>query len=198
MKLDFSEYGKDEENREAVKKALEEKNELFREIVELYDNVRKEERGPGMIIVAPLERMPSSKIKAVIESVIDREIETAAYPVVVEPLKTIYHELHQIKGTAGRKFKISDETREYLSKHPEIKLYRAKVREEWFVRRSLRDEISEKNYYLFDTDEKELGSRIQERQEYIHLSRYTPVRFIHIDVLETEELDLKRLDELVD
>ncbi|MBW2981538.1 hypothetical protein KY343_01530 [Candidatus Woesearchaeota archaeon] len=201
MKLDFSEYGKDRENRDAVKERLMENNGLFKDIVGLYEEVKADEKGPHMIIVTPLERMPSSRINAIIDNVIDQEIESAEYPespVVVEPLRTIYQELHQIKGTARCEFKISDKTRKYLENHPEVKLYRVKAKEKWSIRREF-PEDHEKEFYIFESDESSIRGRIQDRQNYIHASSpTTPVRHISIDILEVEQLDLKSLDSLME
>ncbi|MBW2966716.1 hypothetical protein KY342_06455 [Candidatus Woesearchaeota archaeon] len=187
MELDFSEYGKDEENRESIKERLEEKNFVFKIIVEEYEKALR--NNPAL----------SESLKNVIDDSIDREVESKDEP-FVEPLKTIYDELHQIKGGIRREFQINDETRKYLSRHSEVKLYRVKVKEMWHIRRAP-EEVHECNFYLFDIseDKYDLKKRIQDRQRYIHLSNHcTPVRNITVDVLEVEQLDLKCLDDLVE
>lgn len=186
MRLDFTEYGKEEENRELIKRSLKEKNKVFAYLLELYEEAVKND-----------DKTKAESLKGVIDGSIDRNVEEDEGP-FAEPLATIYDELHKIKGTARCEFKISGETKKYLENHPEVRLYKVKVKETWTIRRS-NDEVSSPTYYLFEKDDKEIKRRIERRQNYIHASsHYTPVRHISIEVLELEHLSLKSLDHLIE
>jgi len=190
MILNFTEYGKERITKKQAEGSLYFGNHLFREIFRLHKNILKSEKEDGLSI--------ANKIKKILEDNIEKYIEMRGIP-YVEPLKTIYDELHQIKGGTKRKLSINSETKKYLDNHPEIRLYEVKVKERWVIRRALSDEVHNPTYYLFEKDEKEIQKRIERNQNCIHTSNhYTPVRYIHIEVLNMEHLDLKCLDDLVE
>ena len=101
-----------------------------------------------------------------------------------------------LKWSCKKRFSINKETKKYLENHPEVKLYRVRAKEEWSIRKGF-PEVSEKEFYIFESDESKIRGRIHDRENDIHASYpTTPVRHISVDILEIEQLDLKCLDQL--
>jgi hypothetical protein len=115
-----------------------------------------------------------------------------------EPMRTIIRELDGDIGASLDILCLSSVTREYLSNHPEVRLYKAGVREEARIRRKEEHEVCVYDMYLFETDEDNIESRIKEYRRYqISSNTWSPVRESWITVLDTEPLDFKQVEDSI-
>jgi len=112
-----------------------------------------------------------------------------------EPMLTIIRELDGNIGASLDFLCLSSVTREYLSNHPEVRLYKAKIREEARMRRKEDYEVCVYDMCIFETDEANIESRIREyRRWQISSNTWSPIRESWVTVLSVEPLDLKLVE----
>ena len=115
----------------------------------------------------------------------------------IEPMRTIIRELEDI-GASLNMLCLSSATREYLSNHPEVKLYKTKVREDARIRRKEEHEICQYDMFLFETDKANVESRIREyRRWQISSNTWSSIRESQVTVLGAEPLDFKQVEDSI-
>jgi hypothetical protein len=115
----------------------------------------------------------------------------------IEPMRTIIRELDSIEPLLDI-LSLSSAAREYLSNHPEVRLYKARVREDARIRRKEEHDICGYDLYLFETDEADIESRIREHRRWqISSNTWSPIRESRVTVLDAEPLDFKQVEDSI-
>jgi len=190
----LTEYKEDE----FAKKILIESNEPFRRVVELYEKTLRDEKTKGL---APFKKPVSEKLKRLIDIFVElNKFDFSGYDKDSELVAAIHKELTEITLYSLDDLKISKETRDYISNHPEVRLYRAKGKVTIYYMDGCKDETNGVEHFLFETDEKRIRHRINlgYKIEALSYPSSHPVRTARFDICEFKELDLKCLDSLSD